>query len=126
MSRLVDYAALPAMLRDFGFGAVTFSYPARSLASSFLAWVQSSLIDFTVPPLHAAFDAVKAMSEEFPVLNPIASIEGMQRHLRREPQQFGCLAGSRYFYLDWQLQQHVGIAVRDGVRAAARAEIRQA
>ncbi len=27
----------------------------------------------------------------------------MQRHLRREPERFGCLGGHKYFYLDWNL-----------------------
>jgi MoaA/NifB/PqqE/SkfB family radical SAM enzyme len=167
MSRLVDYPALPDMLRDLGFGAVTFSYPLRTLPSSYLACAESPLVDFTPEELHAAFEAVKALSEQFPVLNPIASIEDMQRHLRGEPERFGCLAGWKYFYLDWHLQlwrchnwdrplcdirdfdrtqrirdgctacmidcyrddsvmQHVGIAVSDGVRAAARGDFRQA
>jgi len=101
------------------------------------------------------------LREQFPVLNPVASIEDMQRHLRGEPERFGCLAGWKYFYLDWDLQlwrchnwdrplcdirefdgtqrvrdgctacmidcyrddsamQHVGVAVSDGMRAAAR------
>ena len=37
MSRLVDYAALPEHLQSLGFGAVTFSYPLRTLPSSYLA-----------------------------------------------------------------------------------------
>ena len=37
MSRLVDYAALPQHLQALGFGAVTFSYPLRTLPSSYLA-----------------------------------------------------------------------------------------
>ena len=28
----------------------------------------------------------------------------MQRFLRDEPQQYPCLGGYRYFYLDWKLQ----------------------
>jgi hypothetical protein len=31
-------------------------------------------------------------------------IEDMQRHLRGEPERFECLAGWKYFYLDWNLQ----------------------
>ena len=27
----------------------------------------------------------------------------MQRHLRGEPEKFGCLGGHKYFYLDWNL-----------------------
>jgi MoaA/NifB/PqqE/SkfB family radical SAM enzyme len=168
MSRLVDYAALPGHLQSLGFGAVTFSYPQRTLPSSYLGHREdSSLVDFTPEELHTAFEAVKALSERFPVQNPVASIEDMQRHLRGEPEVFGCLGGWKYFYLDWNLQlwrchhwdrplchirdfdgsqrvhdgctacmidcyrddsvmQHVGIALSDGLRAAARGDIRRA
>src|SRR6516164_8512226 len=167
MSRLVDYSALPEALRDLGFAAVTFSYPLRTLPSSYLACGDSPLVDFTPEELHAAFEAVKALSTRFPVQNPVASIEDMQRHLRGEPEVFGCLAGWKYFYLDWNLQiwrchhwdrplchirdfdgsqrvrdgctacmvdcyrdasvmQHVGVALSDGLQAAARGDIRKA
>ena len=167
LSRLVDYPALPEALRDLGFGAVTFSYPLRTLPSSYLACAESPLVDFTPEELHASFEAMKALSEHFPVLNPVASIEDMQRHLRGEPEMFGCLAGWKFFYLDWHAQlwrchnwdrplcdirefdgtqrvrdgctacvidcyrddsvmQHVGVAVSDGIRAAARGDVWQA
>jgi hypothetical protein len=103
MSRLIDYPALPEALRNLGFGAVTFSYPLRTLPSSYLACAKSPLVDFAPEELHASFDAVKALSEHFPVLNPVASNEDMQRHLRGEPERFGCLAGWKFFYLDWHL-----------------------
>ena len=97
MSRLVDYLALPEFLRDLGFGGVTFSYPLRTLPSSYLACAESPLVDFAPQELHTAFEAVKALSREFPVLGPVASIEDMQRHLRGEPEMFGCLAGWKFF-----------------------------
>jgi len=93
MSRLVDYQALPAMLRDLGFHAVTFSYPLRTRPSSYLAWAHSTLVDFTAEELDAAFEAITALSWEFPVQNPIASIKDVQRHLRGEPERFAYLAG---------------------------------
>ena len=121
----------------------------------------------TPEELDTAFQAVKALTRDFPVLNPVASIEDMQRHLRGEPETFGCLAGWKSFYLDWHLQlwrchnwdrplcdirdfngtqrvrdgctacmidcyrddsvmQHVGLAISDGVQAAARGDFRQA
>jgi MoaA/NifB/PqqE/SkfB family radical SAM enzyme len=86
MSRLVDYPTLPEALRDLGFGAVTFSYPLRTLPSSYLACAESPLVDFTPEELHASFEAVKALNKQFPVLNPVASIDDMQRHLRGEPE----------------------------------------
>ena len=105
MSRLVDYAALPEHLQALGFGAVTFSYPQRTLPSSYLGCREDTpLVDFTPQELDTAFEAVKALGKRFPVQNPVASIEDMQRHLRGEPEKFGCLGGWKYFYLDWNLQ----------------------
>jgi MoaA/NifB/PqqE/SkfB family radical SAM enzyme len=104
MSRLIgDYAALPGFLRELGFEAVTFSYPLTTLGSSYLSYRQSDLVSYGPAELGAAFEAVKSLKKAFPVLNPTASIEEMQRHLRGEPEQFGCLAGYKFFYLDWHL-----------------------
>jgi MoaA/NifB/PqqE/SkfB family radical SAM enzyme len=104
MSRLVgNYAALPAFLRALGFEAVTFSYPLTALPSSYLSYRQSDLVTYTAEELDAAFEAVKALKRSFPVLNPTASLDDMQRHLRGEPERFGCLAGYKFFYLDWHL-----------------------
>jgi len=168
MSRLVDYSALPEHLNSLGFEALTFSYPNRTLPSSYLACAEDSpLVNFTPEELHDNFEAVKDLSKRFPVQNPLPSIEDMQRHLRGEPEVFGCLAGWKYFYLDWNLQiwrchnwdrplchirefdgsqrvhdgctacmidcyrddsvmQHVGVALSDGLHAAARGDVRQA
>lgn len=87
MSRLVEYPALPEALRDLGFGAVTFSYPLRTLPSSYLACAESPLVDFTPEELHASFEAVKALGKQFPVLNPIASIEGHAASSARRPRE---------------------------------------
>jgi len=104
MSRLVDdYARLPDFLRSLGFEAVTFSYPLTALPSSYLSYADSELVKYSTEELHAAFEAVKTLKRSFPVLNPTASLEDMQRHLRGEPEQFGCLAGWKFFYLDWHL-----------------------
>ncbi len=37
------------------------------------------------------------------MVNPTESLDEMQRHLRGEKEQFGCLGGHKYFYLDWNL-----------------------
>jgi MoaA/NifB/PqqE/SkfB family radical SAM enzyme len=104
MSRLVDdYSALPPFLQDLGFDSVTFSYPLTTLSSSYLGFGESELVSYTPEELHERFEAIKALKREFHVVNPTASIADMQRHLRQEPEQFGCLAGWKYFYLDWEL-----------------------
>ncbi|AFY34520.1 radical SAM protein [Calothrix sp. PCC 7507] len=105
MSRLVnDYSQLPPFLESLGFDSVTFSYPLTTLASSYLGFAESNLVDYTAEELDGLFETVKALKSNFPVVNPTASIEDMQRHLRGEPEQFGCLGGWKLFYLDWHLQ----------------------
>lgn len=104
MSRLVeDYQKLPPFLKSLGFESVTFSYPLTTLGSSFLSYAESDLVDYTAEELYECFEAVKALKQDFKVLNPTTSIEDMQRHLRGEPEQFGCLGGWKLFYLDWHL-----------------------
>jgi len=104
VSRLVDdYDALAEFLRQLGFPAVTFSYPLTSLPSSFLGHRQSSLVDFTPAELDAHFEAIKRLKRSYPVVNPTAALEEMQRLVRGDSQHFECLGGYRYFYLDWEL-----------------------
>ena len=167
MSRLVDYDRLPGFLESLGFDSLTFSYPLTTLSSPYLSYSDSKLVAYTNEELHQAFDAVRALKQRFVVLNPTASIEDMQRHLRGEPEHFGCIAGWKFFYLDWHLDlyrchnwerplchitefdgsqrvrdgctacmidcyrdnsvmQHIGVAVSDGVRAAARGRLGEA
>ncbi len=104
MSRLIDdYSKLPAFLTSLGFDSVTFSYPLTTLASNYLGYADSNLVDYTVEELQERFEAIKALKKEFHVVNPTASIEDMQRHLKGEPERFGCLGGWKFFYLDWYL-----------------------
>lgn len=168
MSRLIDdYGKLPPFLQSLGFDSVTFSYPLTTLASSYLGYAESNLVDYTAEELQERFEAIKALKREFHVVNPTASIEDMQRHLRGETEQFGCLGGWKFFYLDWHLNlyrchnwerplchisefdgsqrvrdgctacmmdcyrdssvmQHIGVAVSDGVKAAAKGELGKA
>jgi MoaA/NifB/PqqE/SkfB family radical SAM enzyme len=105
-SKLIeDYEKLPDFLRSLGFKSCTFSYPLSSLASSYLSFSESSLVSFTTDELLGVFDRIKRMKQRtgFPVINPTESLNEMQRHLRKEPERFGCLGGSKYFYLDWHL-----------------------
>lgn len=105
-SKLIqDYSRLPGFLRELGFHSCTFSYPLTSLASSYLSFSNSSLVSYTPEELIGVFEKIKQMKREsgFPVVNPAESLTEMQRHLRKEPERFGCLGGHKYFYLDWNL-----------------------
>jgi MoaA/NifB/PqqE/SkfB family radical SAM enzyme len=105
-SRLIDdYEKLPEFLKSLGFRSCTFSYPLTSLASSYLGFSDSGLVNYTTEELIEVFERIKRMKQSsgFPVVNPTESLTEMQRHLRREPERFGCLGGHKYFYLDWHL-----------------------
>ncbi|MGD0263159.1 MAG: radical SAM protein, partial [Verrucomicrobiota bacterium] len=103
-SKLIDdYDKLPPFLTELGFKSCTFSYPLSSLASSYLSFSDSSLVSYQTEELIEVFERIKRMKQRsgFPVVNPAESLTEMQRHLRREPEKFGCLGGHKYFYLDW-------------------------
>jgi len=105
-SKLVDdYDKLPEFLRSLGFGSCTFSYPLTALGSSYLSFSGSDLVSYRTEELIEVFEKIKQMKRRsgFPVVNPAESLTEMQRHLRREPEKFGCLGGYKYFYLDWNL-----------------------
>src|SRR5579859_8144526 len=105
-SKLIDdYEKLPGFLAELGFKSCTFSYPLTNLASSYLSFSDSSLVNYKVEELIQVFEKIKQMKRRsgFPVVNPAESLSEMQRHLRREPEKFGCLGGHKYFYLDWNL-----------------------
>jgi MoaA/NifB/PqqE/SkfB family radical SAM enzyme len=105
-SRLIeDYDQLPDFLRTLGFAHCTFSYPLTHLGSSYPGFSDSKLVSYPPDELIGVFEKIKRMKRRsgFPVVNPDESLTDMQRHLRREPERFGCLGGHKYFYLDWNL-----------------------
>jgi MoaA/NifB/PqqE/SkfB family radical SAM enzyme len=105
-SRLIDdYDRLPEFLESLGFTSCTFSYPLTSLASSYLSFSNSGLVNYSKDELIELFEKIKRMKQRspFPVVNPMESLKEMQRHLRGEKEHFGCLGGHKYFYLDWKL-----------------------
>jgi len=105
-SKLIeDYEKLPGFLTELGFHTCTFSYPLTTLGSSYLSFSESKLVAYNTEELIQVFEKIKAMKRNsgFPVVNPAESLSEMQRHLRKEPEKFGCLGGHKYFYLDWNL-----------------------
>ena len=105
VNRLVDYDELPGLLVELGFDAVTFSYPRREPfgSSSLVYSLDSSLVAFGKDELINALEQIKALRKRFPVMNPIAGVTDIQRHIRGEEEKFPCVGGHKYFYLDWNL-----------------------
>lgn len=102
ISRLLgDLTGLPEFLNSLNFDDVTFSYPLRSLASSYKSYSDSDLLDYSDDELIQMFELIKEIKRSIHVVNPTASLSEMQRFLRGEEQIFPCLGGCKYFYLDW-------------------------
>lgn len=105
LSRLVtdDLSTLPGFLKKLGFKSVTFSYPLKNLGSSYLSFSDSGLVDFQKEELFKVFDELKRLRRQIHVVNPSVSVDEMKRFVKGEKQKFECYGGSKYFYLDWNL-----------------------
>ena len=103
MSHLVDYDALPDFLTSLGFKSVVFSYPLTKLDSNFRGFSDAGLVTHTNESLWQAYEKVKQLKKRFSVVNPTLSLEEMQRFVNDEEQKYPCLAGYRFFFLDWDL-----------------------
>lgn len=106
ISRLIiDYENLTDFVAKLGFDSITFSYPLTYVGSSYLSYSDSNLVMFSKEELIERFSRIQSLHyrSPIPIVNPIASLEDMKRHLRGEQERFECLAGYKYFYLDWNL-----------------------
>lgn len=105
VSRLLEFEGLPETLSRLGFQAVTFSYPrSEPFGSSSLAYgYKSTLVNFSADELIEILDSIERLKATFPVLNPSAGLQEIRRHLRGEPENFPCVGGYKYFYIDWNL-----------------------
>jgi len=107
LSRMVDdLPAMVAFLADLGFKRVTFSYPITRLHSSYLGFADHYSVDFTPEELYRWFGQIKELKATSPlaILNPSLALTDLQRQLEHRPGRFPCLAGYKYFFVDWHLQ----------------------
>ncbi|MFZ5448254.1 MAG: radical SAM protein [Thermodesulfobacteriota bacterium] len=107
LSRLVgDLREMLRFLEDLGFGRVTFSYPITRLNSSYLGFAHHYSVDFTSAELQRWFGQVKELkgATSLHILNPRLALTDLQRQLKRQPVRFPCLAGFKYFFVDWRFQ----------------------
>jgi MoaA/NifB/PqqE/SkfB family radical SAM enzyme len=107
ISRLFsDFERLGTFLAQLGFKFVTFSYPLTNLHSSYLSYAADDSVTFSPAEMVSIFQRLKDWKAKAPitVLNPSLGITELQRQLCGRPLRFPCLAGSKYFYLDWHLQ----------------------
>ncbi|MEJ5329981.1 MAG: radical SAM protein [Desulfobaccales bacterium] len=106
LSRLTgNLQRLMGCLRHLGFVAVTFSYPLTRLESSYLGYAPDPLVQFSLEELQTLFQTLLALKAKspLPLLNTRWVLEELCRGLRGNPPKLPCLAGDKYFYLDWEL-----------------------
>ncbi|MBB5420075.1 radical SAM protein [Paraburkholderia atlantica] len=105
VSRLVRYESLPETLNRLGFDAVVFSYPRReAFGSSSLVYDEDSkLVDLNIDELLDALNAIARLKKHFRVMDPSAALDEVARFVRGERQLVPCIGGSKYFYIDWNL-----------------------
>jgi len=106
LSRLIpDLAAMAHFAHRLGFRRLTFSYPLTRLQSSYRGCADHPSVTFTPQELDTLLGRIRALKAAAPltILNPRASLQDLQRQLRRQRPRFPCLAGFKYFYVDWHL-----------------------
>ena len=107
LSRLIiDLGEMLRFLEELGFHRVTFSYPITRLNSSYLGFADHYSVDFTPEELYRWFDRVKELkaTTSLNILNPRLALSELQRQLNGRPARFPCLAGYKYWFVDWNLQ----------------------
>jgi MoaA/NifB/PqqE/SkfB family radical SAM enzyme len=105
VSRLVDFDKLPPFLQDLGFEGIVFSYPRRENTelSPLGFGAETSLTDYQGHELVAVYNSLKKLKKIMPILNSTVGIEEMARRARGEVEHFSCVAGLKYFCVDWNL-----------------------
>ena len=106
LSRLVkDLRPLARFVWELGFRQLTFSYPLTTLNSSYLGYAPRELVGYSPGELDELFEEIKALKAGSPVaiLNPRLALTDLQRQLRGHSPRFPCLAGYKYFFVDWHL-----------------------
>jgi MoaA/NifB/PqqE/SkfB family radical SAM enzyme len=107
LSRLVgDLGKMVRFLEELGFRRLTFSYPITRLQSNYLGFADHYSVDFTPEELYEWFNKIKALKAKTSlyILNPWLALSELQRQLEHRPGRFPCLAGYKYFFVDWHLQ----------------------
>jgi MoaA/NifB/PqqE/SkfB family radical SAM enzyme len=107
LSRLIgDLGEMARFLEGLGFHRVTFSYPITRLHSSYLGFADHYSVDFTPAELYQWFSRVKELkaTTSLHILNPRLGLTELQRQLTGRSTRFPCLAGYKYWFVDWDLQ----------------------
>lgn len=104
---IIDYRQFIDHLIDVGFDKVKFDYPMTQLESSYLGFKDLELIKYTCNEIEEVIRQIielkRSKYRSFGIINPISGLEGAIDFFKGRKNHFGCAAGHRILYLDWNL-----------------------
>lgn len=114
-----NYEQLLNKLIDMGFTRVTFAYPGETMDSSYRANSSNAISFFSNEKLASILEEILKLklSGSFPIEvgNSAIALKMMIQHLRYNQSLSPCYAGSRLFYLDWELQLYRCYSLKDHI-----------
>ncbi len=104
---ITDYRQFVDHLIDVGFDKVKFDYPMNHLESGYLGFKDLALLHYTPNEMEDAIQQILELKRsnyrDFGIVNPTAGLKGAIDFYKGRKSRFTCAAGSRIFYLDWNL-----------------------
>jgi nucleoside-diphosphate-sugar epimerase/MoaA/NifB/PqqE/SkfB family radical SAM enzyme len=104
---ITNYRKFIDHLIDIGFDKVKFDYPMINLESSYLGFKDLGLLHYTPNEMEDVIAQIlelkRSKYRSFGIINPTVGLEGAMDFYRNHKPRFGCAAGYRIFYLDWNL-----------------------
>jgi MoaA/NifB/PqqE/SkfB family radical SAM enzyme len=94
-----------SIMQSLGIDCISFSYPQLEQKSSYRAASDDELLDLTRKEADSIVRQIRQIKREgkVKVYNTFQSLDEFERYYQGKEMMFGCMAGRRMFYLDWDL-----------------------
>lgn len=105
---ITDYRQFVDHLIDVGFDKVKFDYPmTNNMESGYLGFKDLELIKYKPNEIEDVIRQIielkKSKYRGFGIINPTSGLEGAIDYFKERKNRFGCAAGYRILYIDWNL-----------------------
>jgi nucleoside-diphosphate-sugar epimerase/MoaA/NifB/PqqE/SkfB family radical SAM enzyme len=104
---ITDYRQFVDHLIDVGFDKIKFDYPMTTLESGYLGFKDLELMQYSPVEMEDAIRQILELKRSnyrnFGIINPTSGLEGAIDFYKGHKTRFGCTAGYRIFYIDWNL-----------------------
>ncbi|MFA5333056.1 MAG: radical SAM protein [Candidatus Nanoarchaeia archaeon] len=89
---------------EIGFDNVCINYPEISESEVYV--LGGNAINLTKKQVIDALQEVKELKKEFPIVNPVESLNNIISYLKGENPKYYCFGGSKVFFVDWHLNTY--------------------